>query len=92
MSKNKILELSAIILIFTGTLFLASGLIISKDEAIKLGKFYPTLGQTNDFEKWKVIPPVADRWGQSKSAKTGIIFISIGTLLQIINIISKKKE
>ena len=87
LSTKNTLQLAAIILIFFGTLCLASGLMINKDEAIRLGKYYPTLGQTDDFEQWKDIPPVADRWKQSKRALIGIVIITLGASLQIISIL-----
>ena len=43
------IKIISVLLIFFGTWLLAKGLMISKKEAVKLGKHYPTLGSTDDF-------------------------------------------
>jgi hypothetical protein len=68
--------------------------MISKEKAVELGKDYPSMcGPGNnslDFERYKILPPIADRWKQSKNAKKGIIFIFIGTMFQIVAAVLNK--
>lgn len=64
-----------------GALFLAWGLILTKKQAIELG--VSRICGNTDEENLR-LPTVVDRLRQSRNAVTGIIFLSIGFLLQII--------
>jgi len=82
------LQLFAIILIFIGTFTLAKDLMITKEEAVMLGKPSVQLGGAEDnFEKYKNYPPVVALWKQSKSSYWGIILIGAGTILQTLTLL-----
>jgi hypothetical protein len=65
---------------FAGAVFIARGLIISKDEAIKLS----VSRVSSDSEKKNLeLPQVKDRLKQSRNAKIGVAFLTIGFLIQL---------
>lgn len=85
--SKKFLSLIAIVLCFVGALFLAFGLMIDDETAVLLGKpSVPLGGGPDNIDKYRNYPPVKDRLKQSENAKVGIIFIALGTILQIATI------
>lgn len=73
--------MSGLFLDFLGALILSYGLIIKKEDAIKLG-VDRYCGETEE-ENLK-LPKVQDRLKQSKSAKIGLVFLTFGFILQVI--------
>lgn len=64
-----------------GAVFIAYGLIISKEEAIKLG----VSRVSGDTDKQNLeLPQVKDRLKQSRNAKMGVVFLTIGFLVQLV--------
>lgn len=64
-----------------GAFVLASGLLISKKEALELGMSY-WVGDTD--EENLQLPPVRDRLRQARNAKIGVALLTFGFALQII--------
>lgn len=64
-----------------GAVVLASGLIIRKKTALKLG--LPPYASNNDEENLK-LPVVKDRLKQSRNAKIGVVLLAFGLFLQLI--------
>lgn len=67
---------------FVGAVFLTYGLVISKQEAAKLGSSY--YGATDWRENLK-LPPVADRLKTSRNAIIGIAFVFAGFIGQVLS-------
>ena len=66
---------------FIGAVFIAYGLIISKKAAIELS--VSRVSSKVDQENLK-LPQVRDRLRQSLNAKIGVVFLTVGFLLQLI--------
>lgn len=64
-----------------GAVVLASGLIIGKKTALKLG--LSSYASNNDEENLKLLV-VKDRLKQSRNAKIGVVLLAIGLALQIV--------
>jgi hypothetical protein len=63
-----------------GAAWLAWGLFISEDEALKLGQaYYSQETRGKNLE----LPPVKDRLRQSRRAKVGLTILVVGFVLQI---------
>lgn len=69
-----------------GAFILAYGLIISPDEAIKLG-LSRWVGDTD--EENSKLPAVKDRLKQSTNAKIGVFFLIIGFIFQLLGNLPK---
>jgi len=65
---------------FLGAVFIAYGLMISKDQAIKLS----VSRVSGNYEENLKLPQVKDRLKQSWNAKMGVAFLIIGLLLQLV--------
>ena len=81
MTASKISSIVGLIFCLIGSIFLVYGLIISKKDALNLG--VTKWSGSTDEENLK-LPQVKDRLKQSKNAIIGIVFIILGTSLQIL--------
>ena len=74
---------------FLGATFIAYGLIISKEKAVELGisRWSSKIAEEN-----LKLPQVRDRLKQSKNAKVGVAFLTIGFLLQLMALLQAFTE
>lgn len=70
----------------TGTVFLAYGLIISKNQAIELGVTRVAYDEHNENVK---LPQVADRLKQSRNAIIGLSFSVVGYGLAVYSLVCR---
>lgn len=65
-----------------GVIVLAFGFIISRKQAVKIG--ISRLAESHDARN-RCLPHVRDRMRQAKAARTGVLLLAIGFILQIVS-------
>ena len=82
-TDGRVVSTVGLVFDIVGAVFLACGLWISKEEAVRRGGTY---WMSDDDEENLKIPPIAAILRDSKRARTGLVLLIIGFALQIVGI------